>query len=42
MYPDDLFVYNNYVCNDCGYEWLADDYIDSCPNCDSKHIQVGD
>ena len=42
MCPDDLFVYNNYVCNDCGYEWLADDYIDSCPNCGSEHIQVGD
>jgi uncharacterized protein (DUF2225 family) len=20
------YVYNNYVCEDCGYRWLADDY----------------
>ena len=33
------YVYNNYVCEDCGYRWLADDYAISCPVCGSANIE---
>ena len=33
------YVYNNYVCEDCGYRWLADDYVISCPVCGSANIE---
>lgn len=33
------YVYNNYVCEDCGYRWLADDYAINCPVCGSENIQ---
>lgn len=39
-YNDDEnnYVYDNYVCENCGYEWLADDYTYSCPICGSNSI----